>query len=162
MGEESEIHFIIYMLYERISRALAEPGLFHIYMSKPSYLPLPYRSQHRSSSLVASATLLIYEKLSCLHITDLWGSSVVTTLSDGLEIYSFLLQIIKSILTRHSEMLETSLHLPELPAISGNPRLEEDFRMFFASQHWHDYIREVVSNNTLSSFPYSKERTTPL
>lgn len=72
------------------------------------------------------------------------GHIIFVVVSDGLEIYSFLLQIIKAILTRHSEMLETMLHLPELPPITGNPRLEEDFRMFFASGHWHDYVREVV------------------
>ncbi|XP_075036253.1 neurobeachin-like protein 1 [Mixophyes fleayi] len=60
------------------------------------------------------------------------------------ETYSFLVPIVRTLVSKIYELLFMNLHLPSLPITNGNPSLFEDFQEYCNSEEWRIFIDKYI------------------
>ncbi|XP_069839468.1 neurobeachin-like protein 1 isoform X4 [Dendropsophus ebraccatus] len=66
------------------------------------------------------------------------------------ETYSFLVPIVRTLVSKIYELLFMNLHLPSLPITNGSPSLFEDFQDYCKSEEWRIFIDKFI-------IPYMKQ-----
>ncbi|XP_058888101.1 neurobeachin-like protein 1 isoform X1 [Acipenser ruthenus] len=66
------------------------------------------------------------------------------------ETYSFLIPLIRSLLSKIHQLLYMQLHLPSLPNTNGSPSFFEDFQEYCSSDEWRVYLDKYI-------IPYMKQ-----
>lgn len=61
------------------------------------------------------------------------------------ETYSFLVPIVRTLVSKIYYLLFMNLHLPSLPITNGGPSLFEDFQEYCSSEEWRIFIDKYVS-----------------
>lgn len=62
------------------------------------------------------------------------------------ETYSFLVPLLRTLLSKVHRLLYMELHLPQLPDTNGSPSFFEDFQMYCDSPEWRVYLDKYVRN----------------
>lgn len=69
------------------------------------------------------------------------------------EIYSFLVPLLRTLLSKVSRLLYMELHLPQLPDTNGSPSFFEDFKLYCDSPEWRvyldKYVRELIVSDSI-------------
>lgn len=60
------------------------------------------------------------------------------------EIYSFLVPLLRTLLSKVSRLLYMELHLPQLPDTNSSPSFFEDFKLYCNSPEWRVYLDKYV------------------
>ncbi|XP_029462161.1 neurobeachin-like protein 1 isoform X2 [Rhinatrema bivittatum] len=60
------------------------------------------------------------------------------------ETYSFLIPIVRTLLSKIYQLLFMNLHLPSLPSTNGSPSFFEDFQEYCSSDEWRIYIDKYI------------------
>ncbi|XP_040297690.1 neurobeachin-like protein 1 isoform X2 [Bufo bufo] len=60
------------------------------------------------------------------------------------ETYSFLVPIVRTLVSKIYELLFMNLHLPSLPITNGSPSLFEDFQEYCKSEEWRIFIDKFI------------------
>uniref|UniRef100_A0AAR2KCX7 Neurobeachin-like protein 2 n=1 Tax=Pygocentrus nattereri TaxID=42514 RepID=A0AAR2KCX7_PYGNA len=68
------------------------------------------------------------------------------------ETYSFLVPLLRTLLSKVHKLLYMELHLPSLPDTNGSPSFFEDFQLYCNSPEWRVYLDKYVS-----IIPYMKQ-----
>ncbi|XP_056884546.1 neurobeachin-like protein 1 isoform X3 [Takifugu flavidus] len=66
------------------------------------------------------------------------------------EMYSFLVPLLRTLLSKVHRLLYMELHLPQLPDTNGSPSFFEDFKMYCNSPEWRVYLDKYI-------IPYMKQ-----
>ncbi|XP_022602192.1 neurobeachin-like protein 1 [Seriola dumerili] len=66
------------------------------------------------------------------------------------ETYSFLVPLLRTLLSKVHRLLYMELHLPQLPDTNGSPSFFEDFQMYCKSPEWRVYLDKYI-------IPYMKQ-----
>nr|XP_046237948.1 neurobeachin-like protein 1 isoform X2 [Scatophagus argus] len=66
------------------------------------------------------------------------------------ETYSFLVPLLRTLLSKVHRLLYMELHLPQLPDTNGSPSFFEDFQMYCNSPEWRVYLDKYI-------IPYMKQ-----
>ncbi|KAG7467392.1 hypothetical protein MATL_G00152830 [Megalops atlanticus] len=66
------------------------------------------------------------------------------------EAYSFLIPLLRTLLSKIHKLLYMELHLPSLPDTNGSPSFFEDFQLYIASPEWRIYLDKYI-------IPYMKQ-----
>ncbi|KAG2459435.1 NBEL1 protein, partial [Polypterus senegalus] len=69
---------------------------------------------------------------------------LIKSIRDRTETYSFLIPLIRTLLSKIYELLYMQLHLPGLPNTNGSPSFFEDFREYCGSEEWRIYLDKYV------------------
>uniref|UniRef100_A0A669Q4A2 Neurobeachin-like protein 2 n=1 Tax=Phasianus colchicus TaxID=9054 RepID=A0A669Q4A2_PHACC len=77
------------------------------------------------------------------------------SIEEKTETYSFLIPLVRTLVSKIYELLFMNLHLPSLPSTNGSPSFFEDFQEYCRSDEWKVYIDKYVSKN---SFRHSHEQ----
>lgn len=72
------------------------------------------------------------------------AQTLTKSIREKTEIYSFLIPIIRTLVSKIYELLYMNLHLPALPQSNGSPSFFEDFQEYCGSSEWHVYIDKYV------------------
>lgn len=75
------------------------------------------------------------------------------SIKDQTEIYSFLIPLIRTLVSKIYELLFMNLHLPSLPFTNGSSSFFEDFQEYCSSNEWQVYIEKYI-------VPYMKQYET--
>ncbi|XP_062950029.1 neurobeachin-like protein 1 isoform X5 [Cynocephalus volans] len=75
------------------------------------------------------------------------------SIKEQTEIYSFLIPLVRTLLSKIYELLFMSLHLPSLPFTDGSSSFFEDFQEYCNSNEWQVYIEKYI-------VPYMKKYET--
>ncbi|XP_028661999.2 neurobeachin-like protein 1 isoform X1 [Erpetoichthys calabaricus] len=75
---------------------------------------------------------------------------LIKSIRDRTETYSFLIPLIRTLLSKIYELLYMQLHLPALPNTNGSPSFFEDFREYCGSEEWRIYLDKYI-------IPYMKQ-----
>jgi len=60
------------------------------------------------------------------------------------ETYSFLVPLLRTLLSKVHRLLFIELHLPQLPDTNGSPSFFEDFQLYCDSPEWRVYLDKYV------------------
>lgn len=60
------------------------------------------------------------------------------------ETYSFLVPLLRTLLSKVHRLLYMELHLPQLPNTNGSPSFFEDFQLYCNSPEWRVYLDKYV------------------
>lgn len=60
------------------------------------------------------------------------------------ETYSFLVPLLRTLLSKVHRLLYMELHLPKLPDTNGSPSFFEDFQAYCNSPEWRVYLDKYV------------------
>lgn len=60
------------------------------------------------------------------------------------EMYSFLVPLLRTLLSKVHRLLYMELHLPQLPDTNGSPSFFEDFKIYCNSPEWRVYLDKYV------------------
>nr|XP_020665996.1 neurobeachin-like protein 1 isoform X2 [Pogona vitticeps] len=78
------------------------------------------------------------------------------------ETYSFLIPLVRTLVSKIYDLLFMNLHLPSLPSTNGSPSFFEDFQDYCATDEWQVYIDKYIIPNMkqyeLSTFSDSHEQ----
>uniref|UniRef100_A0A803W0N7 Neurobeachin-like protein 2 n=1 Tax=Ficedula albicollis TaxID=59894 RepID=A0A803W0N7_FICAL len=77
------------------------------------------------------------------------------SIEEKTETYSFLIPLVRTLVSKIYELLFMNLHLPSLPPTNGSPSFFEDFQEYCRSDEWQVYIDKYVSKN---SFRHDNEQ----
>uniref|UniRef100_A0A665U218 Neurobeachin-like protein 2 n=1 Tax=Echeneis naucrates TaxID=173247 RepID=A0A665U218_ECHNA len=66
------------------------------------------------------------------------------------ETYSFLVPLLRTLLSKVNRLLYMELHLPQLPDTNGSPSFFEDFQLYCKSPEWRVYLDKYI-------IPYMKQ-----
>ncbi|XP_051986217.1 neurobeachin-like protein 1 isoform X2 [Xyrauchen texanus] len=66
------------------------------------------------------------------------------------ETYSFLVPLLRTLLSKVNKLLYMELHLPSLPDTNGSPSFFEDFQLYCSSPEWRVYLDKYI-------IPYMKQ-----
>nr|XP_023698354.1 neurobeachin-like protein 1 isoform X3 [Paramormyrops kingsleyae] len=66
------------------------------------------------------------------------------------ETYSFLIPLLRTLLSKIHKLLYMELHLPSLPDTNGSPSFFEDFQLYCSSPEWRIYLDKYI-------IPYMKQ-----
>ncbi|XP_028924584.1 neurobeachin-like protein 1 isoform X1 [Ornithorhynchus anatinus] len=72
------------------------------------------------------------------------------SIKEQTEIYSFLIPLVRTLVSKIYELLFMNLHLPSLPPTNGSPSFFEDFQEYCRSSEWQVYIAKYI-------VPYMKQ-----
>uniref|UniRef100_A0A667II89 Neurobeachin like 1 n=1 Tax=Lynx canadensis TaxID=61383 RepID=A0A667II89_LYNCA len=75
------------------------------------------------------------------------------SIKEQTEIYSFLIPLIRTLVSKIYELLFMNLHLPSLPFTNGSSSFFEDFQEYCSSNEWQVYIEKYI-------VPYMKQYET--
>jgi hypothetical protein len=67
------------------------------------------------------------------------------SIKEQTEIYSFLIPLLRTLVSKIYELLFMNLHLPSLPFTNGSASFFEDFQEYCNSEEWQVYIEKYVS-----------------
>uniref|UniRef100_A0A8C3MD63 Neurobeachin like 1 n=1 Tax=Geospiza parvula TaxID=87175 RepID=A0A8C3MD63_GEOPR len=67
------------------------------------------------------------------------------SIEEKTETYSFLIPLVRTLVSKVYELLFMNLHLPSLPPTNGSPSFFEDFQEYCRSDEWQVYIDKYVS-----------------
>ena len=67
------------------------------------------------------------------------------SIKEQTEIYSFLIPLVRTLVSKIYELLFMNLHLPSLPLTNGSASFFEDFQEYCSSNEWQVYIEKYVS-----------------
>uniref|UniRef100_A0A8B9BTD5 Neurobeachin-like protein 2 n=1 Tax=Anser brachyrhynchus TaxID=132585 RepID=A0A8B9BTD5_9AVES len=70
------------------------------------------------------------------------------SIEEKTETYSFLIPLVRTLVSKIYELLFMNLHLPSLPPTNGSPSFFEDFQEYCRSDEWQVYIDKYVSKNS--------------
>ncbi|KAK2529592.1 Nbeal1 [Columba guinea] len=80
------------------------------------------------------------------------------------ETYSFLIPLVRTLVSKIYELLFMNLHLPSLPPTNGSPSFFEDFQEYCSSAEWQVYIGKYIIPNMKqyeeNSFRHDHEQMT--
>ncbi len=62
------------------------------------------------------------------------------------EKYSFLVPLLRTLLSKVHRLLYMELHLPQLPDTNGSPSFFEDFQLYCNSPEWRVYLDKYVGD----------------
>ncbi|XP_069790230.1 neurobeachin-like protein 1 isoform X2 [Narcine bancroftii] len=79
----------------------------------------------------------------CFLLGKLEGT-LTKSIREKTEIYSFLIPIIRTLVSKIYELLYMNLHLPALPQSNGSPSFFEDFQEYCGSNEWRVYIDKYI------------------
>uniref|UniRef100_A0A674H6R5 Neurobeachin-like protein 2 n=1 Tax=Taeniopygia guttata TaxID=59729 RepID=A0A674H6R5_TAEGU len=68
------------------------------------------------------------------------------SIEEKTETYSFLIPLVRTLVSKIYELLFMNLHLPSLPPTNGSPSFFEDFQEYCRSEEWQVYIDKYVSS----------------
>lgn len=68
------------------------------------------------------------------------------------ETYSFLVPLLRTLLSKVHRLLYMELHLPQLPDTNGSPSFFEDFQAYCNSPEWRVYLDKYVRKCVFSFF----------
>uniref|UniRef100_A0A8C5JBW0 Neurobeachin-like protein 2 n=1 Tax=Junco hyemalis TaxID=40217 RepID=A0A8C5JBW0_JUNHY len=68
------------------------------------------------------------------------------SIEEKTETYSFLIPLVRTLVSKVYELLFMNLHLPSLPPTNGSPSFFEDFQEYCRSDEWQVYIDKYVSS----------------
>lgn len=68
------------------------------------------------------------------------------SIEEKTETYSFLIPLVRTLVSKIYELLFMNLHLPSLPPTNGSPSFFEDFQEYCSSDEWQVYIGKYVSS----------------
>uniref|UniRef100_A0A8C3U3K4 Neurobeachin-like protein 2 n=1 Tax=Catharus ustulatus TaxID=91951 RepID=A0A8C3U3K4_CATUS len=68
------------------------------------------------------------------------------SIEEKTETYSFLIPLVRTLVSKIYELLFMNLHLPSLPPTNGSPSFFEDFQEYCRSDEWQVYIDKYVSS----------------
>uniref|UniRef100_A0A670IP21 Neurobeachin-like protein 2 n=1 Tax=Podarcis muralis TaxID=64176 RepID=A0A670IP21_PODMU len=81
------------------------------------------------------------------------------SIKEKTETYSFLIPLVRTLVSKIYELLFMDLHLPSLPSTNGSPSFFEDFQDYCNTEEWQTYIAKFVSHKyELSTFSDGHER----
>ncbi|KAJ6665248.1 hypothetical protein lerEdw1_004297 [Lerista edwardsae] len=63
------------------------------------------------------------------------------------ETYSFLIPLVRTLVSKIYELLFMNLHLPSLPSTNGSPSFFEDFQDYCSTNEWQAYIDKYIIPN---------------
>uniref|UniRef100_A0A803VVA4 Neurobeachin like 1 n=1 Tax=Ficedula albicollis TaxID=59894 RepID=A0A803VVA4_FICAL len=69
------------------------------------------------------------------------------SIEEKTETYSFLIPLVRTLVSKIYELLFMNLHLPSLPPTNGSPSFFEDFQEYCRSDEWQVYIDKYVKNS---------------
>lgn len=72
------------------------------------------------------------------------------SIKEQTEIYSFLIPLLRTLVSKVYELLFMNLHLPSFPFTNGSSSFFEDFQEYCSSNEWQVYIEKYVSAIFLS------------
>uniref|UniRef100_A0A8D0HDG0 Neurobeachin-like protein 2 n=1 Tax=Sphenodon punctatus TaxID=8508 RepID=A0A8D0HDG0_SPHPU len=72
------------------------------------------------------------------------------SIKEKTETYSFLIPLVRTLVSKIYELLFMNLHLPSLPLANGSPSFFEDFQEYCSSDEWQVYIDKYI-------IPYMKQ-----
>uniref|UniRef100_G1P9B6 Neurobeachin like 1 n=1 Tax=Myotis lucifugus TaxID=59463 RepID=G1P9B6_MYOLU len=75
------------------------------------------------------------------------------SIKEQTEIYSFLIPLVRTLVSKIYELLFMNLHLPSLPFTNGSSSFFEDFQEYCSSSEWQVYIEKYI-------IPYMKQYET--
>ncbi|XP_054978013.1 neurobeachin-like protein 1 [Sorex araneus] len=75
------------------------------------------------------------------------------SIKEQTEIYSFLIPLVRTLVSKIYELLFMNLHLPSLPFTNGSSSFFEDFQEYCSSNEWQVYIEKYI-------VPYMKQYET--
>uniref|UniRef100_A0A8D0NR10 Neurobeachin like 1 n=1 Tax=Sus scrofa TaxID=9823 RepID=A0A8D0NR10_PIG len=75
------------------------------------------------------------------------------SIKEQTEIYSFLIPLVRTLVSKIYELLFMNLHLPSLPFANGSSSFFEDFQEYCSSNEWQVYIEKYI-------VPYMKQYET--
>ncbi|XP_078407580.1 neurobeachin-like protein 1 isoform X1 [Cetorhinus maximus] len=70
--------------------------------------------------------------------------TLTKSIRERTETYSFLIPIIRTLVSKIYELLYMNLHLPALPQSNGSPSFFEDFQEYCGSDEWRVYIDKYI------------------
>uniref|UniRef100_A0A669QMN7 Neurobeachin-like protein 2 n=1 Tax=Phasianus colchicus TaxID=9054 RepID=A0A669QMN7_PHACC len=84
------------------------------------------------------------------------------SIEEKTETYSFLIPLVRTLVSKIYELLFMNLHLPSLPSTNGSPSFFEDFQEYCRSDEWKVYIDKYIIPNMKqyeeNSFRHSHEQ----
>uniref|UniRef100_A0A8C4WHP6 Neurobeachin like 1 n=1 Tax=Gopherus evgoodei TaxID=1825980 RepID=A0A8C4WHP6_9SAUR len=72
------------------------------------------------------------------------------SIKEKTETYTFLIPLVRTLVSKVYQLLFMNLHLPSLPLTNGSPSFFEDFREYCSSDEWQVYIDKYI-------IPYMKQ-----
>ncbi|XP_025903832.1 neurobeachin-like protein 1 isoform X2 [Nothoprocta perdicaria] len=69
------------------------------------------------------------------------------SIEEKTETYSFLIPLVRTLVSKIYELLFMNLHLPSLPPTNGSPSFFEDFQEYCRSNEWQVYIDKYIIPN---------------
>ncbi|XP_059583066.1 neurobeachin-like protein 1 isoform X2 [Alligator mississippiensis] len=72
------------------------------------------------------------------------------SIKEKTETYSFLIPLVRTLVSKIYQLLFMNLHLPSLPSANGSPSFFEDFQEYCSSSEWQIYIDKYI-------IPYMKQ-----
>ncbi|XP_077175319.1 neurobeachin-like protein 1 isoform X2 [Paroedura picta] len=83
---------------------------------------------------------------SCYLLGRLEGI-LTRSIQEKTETYSFLIPLVRTLISKIYELLFMSLHLPSLPSTNGSPSFFEDFQDYCSTEEWKVYIEKYIIPN---------------
>ncbi|XP_060137891.1 neurobeachin-like protein 1 [Zootoca vivipara] len=84
------------------------------------------------------------------------------SIKEKTETYSFLIPLVRTLVSKIYELLFMDLHLPSLPSTNGSPSFFEDFQDYCDTEEWQSYIAKFIiphmKQYELSTFSDGHER----
>uniref|UniRef100_A0A670IMK9 Neurobeachin-like protein 2 n=1 Tax=Podarcis muralis TaxID=64176 RepID=A0A670IMK9_PODMU len=84
------------------------------------------------------------------------------SIKEKTETYSFLIPLVRTLVSKIYELLFMDLHLPSLPSTNGSPSFFEDFQDYCNTEEWQTYIAKFIiphmKQYELSTFSDGHER----
>ncbi|KAL8183864.1 UNVERIFIED_CONTAM: Neurobeachin-like protein 1 [Gekko kuhli] len=84
------------------------------------------------------------------------------SIQEKTETYSFLIPLVRTLISKIYELLFMNLHLPSLPSTNGSPSFFEDFQDYCNTEEWKVYIDKYIIPNMkqyeVSTFSDGHER----
>uniref|UniRef100_A0A8D2LC14 Neurobeachin-like protein 2 n=1 Tax=Varanus komodoensis TaxID=61221 RepID=A0A8D2LC14_VARKO len=123
-------------------------------VGKNSFMTMIYFSSVCAMAAAKLNTLLQTKVLdnqaeSCYLLGKLEGI-LSRSIRERTETYSFLIPLVRTLVSKIYDLLFMSLHLPSLPSTNGSPSFFEDFQDYCHTEEWQGYIDRYVSPGSLS------------
>ncbi|XP_019491163.1 PREDICTED: neurobeachin-like protein 1 [Hipposideros armiger] len=95
-------------------------------------------------------TKVIENQLEACYILGKLEHVLSQSIKEQTEIYSFLIPLVRTVVSKIYELLFMALHLPSLPFTNGSSSFFEDFQEYCSSNEWQVYIGKYI-------VPYMKQ-----
>uniref|UniRef100_A0A4W3HUZ0 Neurobeachin-like protein 2 n=1 Tax=Callorhinchus milii TaxID=7868 RepID=A0A4W3HUZ0_CALMI len=92
---------------------------------------------------ILQTKVIVNRDEACFLLGKLEGT-LTKSIKEKTETYSFLIPIIRTLVSKIYELLYMKLHLPSLPQSNGSPSFFEDFQEYCKCSEWRDYIDKYI------------------